>query len=206
MGDIPAARYRGRVIGESHEATEAGDSKDPLHPVPSAHVAEGRVLSSPVPRPQPMSDASRLWSFGGRPTDIPNFLGLDNPVTGCQLGSILEASSSWPTAFVRYEMSLTKRGSYSSHVFYHFRMRNSRMSYTHPTKIATPPLVPPRFSRSATFCDERATAEVKMSTSETQQFFLKSLIFYFFILEIGMNVEAHNLICWSRRIFWVPRI
>ena len=25
------------------------------------------------------------------------------------------------------------------------------------------PLVPPRFSRSATFCDERVTAEVKMS-------------------------------------------
>ena len=67
------------------------EKKDPLHPLPSVHVAEERVLSSPVPRPQLMSDASRLWSFGGRPSDIPNFLGLDNPaVTGCQLGSILE--------------------------------------------------------------------------------------------------------------------
>ena len=40
------------------------------------------------------------------------------------------------------------------------------MGYIFPTKIALP-LVPPRFSRFATFCDERATAEVKMSTSET---------------------------------------
>ena len=65
-------------------------------------------------------------------------------------------------------MSLTKAGSYSSsHVFCHFRMKKPRVSYTHPTKIATPPLVPPRFSRSATFCDKRATAEVEMSTSET---------------------------------------
>ena len=57
----------------------------------SVHVAEERFLSSPVPRPQLMSNASRLWSFGGRPSDIPNFLGLDNPaVTGCQVGSILE--------------------------------------------------------------------------------------------------------------------
>ena len=62
-----------------------------LHPLPSVHVAEERVLSSPVPRPQLMSDASRLWSFGGRPSGIPNFLGLDDPaVTGCQVGSILE--------------------------------------------------------------------------------------------------------------------
>ena len=67
-------------------------------------------------------------------------------------------------------------GSYSSHVFCHFRMRNSRMSYNYPTKIATPPPVPPRFSRSATFDGERATAEVKMSTSETQQ--TSSFIFY----------------------------
>ena len=43
------------------------------------------------------------------------------------------------------------------------------MDYTHPTKIATPPPVPPRFLRSAPFGDERATAEVKMSPSETQQ-------------------------------------
>ena len=73
------------------------------------------------------------------------------------------------------------------------------MSYTHPTnKIATPPPVPPRFSRSATLGDERPTAEVKMSTSETHQ---TSCVFYFFILEVGKNVRG---ICWSRRIFWVP--
>ena len=95
MGDIPAARYRERVIGESQEATDAGDSKGPLDPLPSVHVAEGRAFSSPVPRPQPsMSDASRLWSFGGRPSDTPNLLGLDNSVTGCQAGSILETSPS----------------------------------------------------------------------------------------------------------------
>ena len=87
-------------------------------------------------------------------------------------------------------MSLTKGDSYSSHVFCHFRMRNSRMGYTHPTKIATPPPVPPRFSRSATLGDERATAEVKMSTSETQQ----TSSFVFFIWEIGINVRAHLLV------------
>ena len=76
---------------ENFEDTIFLEKKDPLHPVPSVHVAEERVLSSPVPRPQLVSDASRLWSFGGRPSDIPNFLGLDNPaVTGCQVGSILE--------------------------------------------------------------------------------------------------------------------
>ena len=90
---MPAVKYRERVIDESQEATEADDSKDPLDLLPSVHIAEERALSSPVPRPQPMSDASRLWSFGGRPSDIPNFLGLDNPVTGCQVGSILGTSS-----------------------------------------------------------------------------------------------------------------
>ena len=87
-------------------------------------------------------------------------------------------------------MSLTKRGSYSSHVFCHFRMRNSRTSYTHSQKIATPPLVPPRFSRSATFWDERATAKMKFSTSETK----RTSSFYFFISEIWMNVRAHLLV------------
>ena len=111
VGDMPAARYRERVIGESQEAIEAGDSKDHLDPLPSVHVAEERALSSPVPRPQPMSDASRLWSFGGRTSDIPNFLGLDNPVTGCQIGSILETSPNY-VCQVRYEMGLIKRGSY----------------------------------------------------------------------------------------------
>ena len=47
VGDIPAARYREWVIGESQEATEAGDSNDPLDPLPSVHVAEGRAFSSP---------------------------------------------------------------------------------------------------------------------------------------------------------------
>ena len=135
------------------ENTTFLEKKDPLHPLPSVHVAAERVLSSPVPRPQPMSDASRLWSFGGRPRDIPNFLGLDNPVTGCEVGSILETSPSC-VCQVRYEMSLIKRGSYSFHVFCVFRMRNLRTSYTHPPKIATSPLVPPRFSRSAMFLDQ----------------------------------------------------
>ena len=84
---------------------------------------------------------------------------------------------------------MTKRSSYSFHIFCHFRMRNPRMSYTHPTKIATPPLVPPCFSRSVTFCDEKATAEMKMRTSETQQ----TLAFIFF-LENGMIVRAHLLV------------
>ena len=64
---------------EYFENTTFLEKKDPLHPLPSVHVAEERVMSSPVPRRQPMSDASRLWSFGGRPSDIPDFLGLDNP-------------------------------------------------------------------------------------------------------------------------------
>ena len=93
------------------ENTTFLEKKDPLHPLPSVRVAEERVLSAPVPRPQPMSDGSRLWSFGGRPSDIPNFLGLDNPVTGCQVGFILETSPNCVYQ-VRYEMSLIKRGSY----------------------------------------------------------------------------------------------
>ena len=35
-----------------------------------------------------------VGALEGRPSDILNMLGLDNPVTGCQLGSILEASPS----------------------------------------------------------------------------------------------------------------
>ena len=39
---IPAARYREQVMGESHEATEADESKDPsLDLRPSVHLAEG---------------------------------------------------------------------------------------------------------------------------------------------------------------------
>ena len=48
-------------------------------------------------------------------------------------------------------------------------VKKTTTTTTHPQKIATPPLVPPRFSRSATFWDERATAEVKFSTSETKR-------------------------------------
>ena len=114
MRDIPAARYRERVMTESHEATEAGKSKDPsLDFRLSVHLAEGWVSSPPVPRPQPMSDVSRRGSFGWRPSDILNSLGLDNPVSGCQLGSILEASRSWQTAFICVsDMNLTKEGSF----------------------------------------------------------------------------------------------
>ena len=88
---------------ENFENTTFLEKEDPLHPLPSVHVAEERVLSSPVPRPQPMSDAYRLWSFGGRPSDLPNFLGLDNPVTGCQVGSILETSPNCACCQVWYE-------------------------------------------------------------------------------------------------------
>ena len=96
VGEMPAVRYRERVMGESQEATDGGESKVPLNTPPSVHVAEGRVLFAPVPRPQPsMSDVSRLSSFfGGRPSDILDFPALDDPVTGSQLGSILEASPS----------------------------------------------------------------------------------------------------------------
>ena len=96
---------------ENFENTTFLEKKNLLYPLPSVHVAEERVLSFPVPRPQPMSDASRLLSFGGRQRDIPIFLGLDNPVTGCQVGSILETSPSC-VCQVRYEMSLIKRDSY----------------------------------------------------------------------------------------------
>ena len=40
------------------------------------------------------ADISRHGSSGWRPSDILNLLGLENTVTGCQLGSILEASPS----------------------------------------------------------------------------------------------------------------
>ena len=52
MGDIPAARYRERVMGESNETIQR----------PSAHLAEGRVSSFSVPRPQPRSHVSRPGS------------------------------------------------------------------------------------------------------------------------------------------------
>ena len=35
-----------------------------------------------------------MGTLEGHPRDILNMLGLDNTVTGCQLGSILEASPS----------------------------------------------------------------------------------------------------------------
>ena len=45
------------ILIENFENTTFLEQKDPLHPLPSVHVAEERVLSSPVPRPQLMSDA-----------------------------------------------------------------------------------------------------------------------------------------------------
>ena len=45
----PAARYRERVMGESHEATETGESIEPWVLVPSVRLAEGRLSSSSVP-------------------------------------------------------------------------------------------------------------------------------------------------------------
>ena len=97
------------------------DKKDPLHPLPSVHVAEERVLSSPVPRPQLVSDASRLIrSFGGRPSDIPNFLGLDNPaVTGCQVGSILETPPNC-VCQVWYERWVWSSGAHTDCSFFAF--------------------------------------------------------------------------------------
>ena len=103
---------RNREILKILKAQHSSKRRTLCTPPPSVqHLAVEQVLSS-VPRPQPMSDASRLWSFGRRPSDIPNFLGLDKPVTGCcQVGSIVETSPNC-VCQVRYEMSLIKRGSY----------------------------------------------------------------------------------------------
>ena len=84
MGDIPATRYRERVVDESHEATE--------------RLANPKTL---------------LFVSSGSLTTT-------DQVTGYQLGSILEASPRLRLSS-RYEMSLTKAGSYSSsHVFLPF--------------------------------------------------------------------------------------
>ena len=50
--------------------------------------------------PQHYTDVSRRGCFGGRPSDILNPLGLDNPISGGQLGLILEALRSWLATFV----------------------------------------------------------------------------------------------------------
>ena len=50
MGGIPAARYREQVMSESHEATEAGDSKDPssdLYPFRTPNRGMSLVSSGP---------------------------------------------------------------------------------------------------------------------------------------------------------------
>ena len=50
MGGIPAARYREQVMSESHEATEAGDSKDPssdLYPFRTPNRGMSLVSSCP---------------------------------------------------------------------------------------------------------------------------------------------------------------
>ena len=84
MGDIPATRYRERVMGESHEATEMlANTKTHIF------VSSGSLTTTHI-----MSDVSRRGSYGGRPSGILNLLRLSKPVTGCQLGFILEASPS----------------------------------------------------------------------------------------------------------------
>ena len=142
--------------------------------------------------PQHYTDVSRRGCFGGRPSDILNSLGLDNPISGCQLGLILEALRSWLTAFVCVP---------DESCFWQFSSERFAYEATQtrgfPTKIATLPLVPPRFWRSTAFCQIRATFEGEKGPHETNSF-----NFYFFILEIGMNIRARA--CWSRRTFWVP--
>ena len=99
MEDIPAARYRERVArsGRGWRIQRPFFGSPPLR-TPSRGMS---LKSPPVLRPQPMSDVSWRGFFGGRPSDILNLLGLDNPVRGCRsVGSILEASRSWQTAYV----------------------------------------------------------------------------------------------------------
>ena len=71
---MPAARYRERVIGESQEATEAGDSKEPLDPLPSVHVAEERASSSPVPEHNPCPMPSGFGPLERAPVTSLTFL------------------------------------------------------------------------------------------------------------------------------------
>ena len=72
MGGIPAARYHERVMGELHEATKAGDSKDlSLDLRPSVHRETSLVSSGPSITTH-MSDVSRRGFFGMRPSDILN--------------------------------------------------------------------------------------------------------------------------------------
>ena len=71
-------------MGESHEATERL-----ANPKTLLFVSSGSLTSS-----HHVYAVSRRGSFEGRPSDILDLLGLDNLVTGCQSGSILEASPS----------------------------------------------------------------------------------------------------------------
>ena len=111
-----------------------------------------------------MSDVSRHGSFGGRPRDILNSLGLDQSADAND-----RFSRSWHTAFVCVPDESDEGGliiscflqfSYEKFVY------EATQTRVFPTKIAILPLVPPRFSKSAAFCHMRATFEVKMSTPE----------------------------------------
>ena len=62
------------------------------------------------------------------------------------------------------------------------------------------PLVPPRVSRSAAFCNVRATFEVKINTSETFSLAI------FFILEISMNDECASSYARPDNVFGFHRI
>ena len=173
---------------ENFENTTFLEKKNPLHPLPSVHVAEERVLSSPVPRPQLMSDAFRLWSFGGRPSDIPNFLGLDNPaVIRCQVGSILETPSN--CVFVRSGMS--DESDQAGLILISRFLRLPYEKFLDELRSSTESC--DTSASSAAFFEVRnvlGSAEVKFSTSKTKR--ISSFIF--FISEIWMNVRAHLLV------------
>ena len=74
-----------------------------------------------------MSDVSQRGSFEGRPSDILNLLGLDNPVTGCELGSILERPLRVRRLRLSYRYDSDERRFILISRFRYSRMRNSRM-------------------------------------------------------------------------------
>ena len=89
MGDILAARYRERVMGESHEASErlTGEFKDPYF----------RLLRSLEHNFNPsclMSPGAVGPLEGALVTSLICLASVTQLVTGCQLDSILEASPS----------------------------------------------------------------------------------------------------------------
>ena len=88
---------------------------------------------------------------------------------------ILEALRSWLTnTFVCVPDESDEGGLILISCFWQFSYEKFAHEATQtrgfPTKIATLPLVPPRFSRSTAFCHIRATFEVKKSTHETNSF------------------------------------